>query len=150
MLQYAITFLIIALVAAVFGFPKPVIQAEVAEQRSINLNLFAALDLQPEFRDEFPIKLAGAVFEQFLEGGADGGFVGDTQFVKFGQRVVISDYGLVRGLESQARHGLFVSGKTTRGKYIPVFDAFCGGCHCGCHCGLTRSWIGASCRHHHE
>ncbi len=45
------------------------------------------------------------MFEQFLKGGADGGFVLDAELGEFGERIVIGGYGLVRGLEGQARHG---------------------------------------------
>ena len=49
--------------------------------------------------------LAGAVVEQALESGADGGFVGDAEVVKLAQgRIVILDR-LVRWLQFQALHG---------------------------------------------
>jgi hypothetical protein len=45
------------------------------------------------------------MFEQFVKGGADSAFVFDAQPGEFGERIVISGYGLVRGLEGQARRG---------------------------------------------
>ena len=42
------------------------------------------------FENEFPIELAGAMFEQFLKRRADGGFVFDAVLFKFGEVVVIT------------------------------------------------------------
>ena len=47
----------------------------------------------------------GAVFEQFLKGGADGGFVLDAELGEFGERIVIGGNGLVRWLQHERRHG---------------------------------------------
>jgi hypothetical protein len=43
-----------------------------------------ALALEGVFRNEFPIELPGAGFEQFVKGGTDGGFVFDAELFKFG------------------------------------------------------------------
>jgi hypothetical protein len=57
------------------------------------------------FGDEGPVVLAGAVVEQALKSGADGGFVGDAEVVKLAQgRIVILDR-LVRWLQFQPLHG---------------------------------------------
>ena len=57
------------------------------------------------FGNEFPIELAGAMFQQFLKRGADGGFVLDAELLEFGERIVIGGYGLVRWLQRERRHG---------------------------------------------
>src|ERR1022692_4470647 len=57
------------------------------------------------FRDEGPVVLAGAVVEQALENGADGGFVGDAEVVELAQgRIAVLDR-LVRWLQFQPLHG---------------------------------------------
>ena len=49
--------------------------------------------------------LAGAVVEQALENGADGGFVGDPEVVELAQGGVVILDRLVRGLQFQPVHG---------------------------------------------
>ena len=81
------------------------IQAVVIEQRAVGGGVGLTLAFEGVFRNEFPIELTGAVFEQFLKRGADGGFMLDAELGKLGERVVIGGYGFVRWLEGQARHG---------------------------------------------
>ena len=57
------------------------------------------------FGDEGPVVLAGAVVEQALESGADGGFVGDAKVVELAQGGVVILDRLVRGLQFQPLHG---------------------------------------------
>src|ERR1039458_7499547 len=72
-------------VAHVFGFPKAVGEAEVVEQRAVHAERGLARAADFPFGDEGPVVLAGAVVEQALESGADGGFVGDAEGVKLAQ-----------------------------------------------------------------
>ena len=81
------------------------IEAVVVEQRAVGLGVGVAFAFDGVFGNEFPIKLAGAVFEQFVKGGTNGGFVFDAELVELRQIVVIGGNGPVGGLESQARHG---------------------------------------------
>ena len=57
------------------------------------------------FGDEGPVVLAGAVIEQALESGADGGFVGDAEVVELAQGGVVILDRLVRWLQFQPLHG---------------------------------------------
>ena len=92
-------------IAAVFGFPKAVGEAEVVEQRAVHAERVLARAADFPFGDEGPVVLAGAVVEQALESGADGGFVGDAEVVELAQgRIVILDR-LVRWLQFQPLHG---------------------------------------------
>src|ERR1035441_5832155 len=92
-------------IAAVFGFPEAVGEAEVVEQRAAHAERVLARAADFPFGDEGPVVLAGAVVEQALKSGADGGFVGDAEVVKLAQgRIVILDR-LVRWLEFQPLHG---------------------------------------------
>ena len=74
------------------------------QQRAIGGGVGLTFAADAKFRNEFPIELAGAVFEQFLKGGADGGFVLDAELGKFGEAGVISGNLFMGGLEIQARH----------------------------------------------
>ncbi|MGA2174357.1 MAG: hypothetical protein ABSH38_05160 [Verrucomicrobiota bacterium] len=101
--------LLVEVGGGVLGFPEAVIEAVVVEEGAVGFGGGLALALDGVFGNEGPIELPGAVFEQFLKGGSDGGFVGDAQLGKFGERVVIGAHGPLRWLEIQARHGLFVN-----------------------------------------
>src|ERR1017187_1302785 len=70
------------IVTDVFGFPEAVGEAEVVEQRAVHAERVLARAAEFPFGDEGPVVLAGAVVEQALESGADGGFVGDTEVVE--------------------------------------------------------------------
>lgn len=59
------------------------------------------------FGNELPFELAGAVFEQFVNRGADGSFVFDAKLGKFGERIVIDAIGLVVGLRVRLGMGRF-------------------------------------------
>src|ERR1039458_5690837 len=93
------------IVAAVFSFPKPMGEAEVVEQRAVHAERVLARAADFPFRDEGPVVLAGAVVEQALESGADGGFVRDAEVVELAQGGVIILDRLVRGLQFQPLHG---------------------------------------------
>ena len=97
--------LLFQVISGILGLPQAAPQTGIVQQRAIRLGVGPALALEGVFRDEFPIELAGAVFQQFVEGGTDGGFVCDAELGEFGQAVVINDNLLVRGLEVEARHG---------------------------------------------
>jgi hypothetical protein len=55
--------------------------------------------------DEGPVVLAGAVVEQTLESGADGGFVADAEVVELAQGGVVILDRLVRGPQFQPLRG---------------------------------------------
>ena len=67
----------------------PMIEAIVVEQCAVGFRVGLAFAFNGVFGDEFRIELAGAVFEQFVKRGADGGFVFDAEPDKFGERIVI-------------------------------------------------------------
>ncbi len=100
--------LLIEIVGGVLGCPEAVIEAVVVEQRAVGFGVGPAFALEGEFGDEFPIELAGTMFEQFLKGGADGGFVFDAELFELGQAFVINEDGLVGGLRGQAGPGGFL------------------------------------------
>lgn len=81
------------------------IEAVVVEQRAVSLGVGLTFACDGVFGNEFPIELAGAVFEQFLKCRANSGFVLDAKLGKFGERIVVGGYGLVRWLQGQTRHG---------------------------------------------
>jgi hypothetical protein len=93
------------IVVAVFGFPEAVGEAEVIEQRAIHAERVLAGAADFPFRDKGPVVLAGAMIEQALESGADGGFVGDAEVVELAQSGVVILDRLVRGLQFQPLHG---------------------------------------------
>ena len=53
---------------------------------------------------EGPAELAGAVFEQGLEGGADGGLAGDVEVGEAAEGGVVVFDGLVAGFEVESGH----------------------------------------------
>ena len=57
------------------------------------------------FGDEGPVVLTGAVVEQALESGADGGFVGDAEVVELAQGGVVILDRRARALQFQPVHG---------------------------------------------
>ena len=60
--------------------------------------------LRRELRHEGPAALAGAGFEQGLEGGAHRGFVGDAEAGELVERGVVGFDGLVGGFEGEGGH----------------------------------------------
>ena len=91
-------------VVAVFGFPKAVGEAEVVQQRAVYTQGMLARAADFPFGDEGPVVLAGAVVEQALESGADGGFVGDAEVVELAQGGVVILDRLMRWLQFQPLH----------------------------------------------
>jgi hypothetical protein len=91
-------------VVAVFGFPKAVGEAEVVQQRAVYTQGMLARAADFPFGNEGPVVLAGAVVEQALESGADGGFVGDAEVVELAQGGVVILDRLMRWLQFQPLH----------------------------------------------
>ena len=60
--------------------------------------------VERELRHEGPAGLAGAGFEEGLEGGAHGGFVGDAEAGEAVEGGVVGFDGLVGGFEVQGGH----------------------------------------------
>ena len=79
-------------------------EAEVVEQRAVHAERVLARAADFPFGDEGPVVLAGAVVEQALESGADGGFVGDAEVVELTQSRIVILNRLVRWLQFQPLH----------------------------------------------
>ena len=91
-------------VVNVFGFPPAVSEVEDVEQGAVQKDSFVALELKGEFGDERPLELAGAGSEQRLEGRANGGFVGNAEFLELAESDVERLDGFVRRFDVQLRH----------------------------------------------
>ncbi len=87
--------LFVEVVGGVFGFPEAMVKAVVVEEGAVGFGVGLAFALDCVFGDEVPIEVAGAVFEEFLKGEADGGFVLDAEPGEPGQRLVVECHGLV-------------------------------------------------------
>ena len=73
------------------------IEAVVVQPRAVGLGIGLTFAFDAVFGNKFPIKQAGAVFEQFVKRGADGDFALGAEPGEFGERIVAAAYGLVRG-----------------------------------------------------
>ena len=78
--------LLFEVVGGVLGFPEAASEAGTGEQRAVRLGIGLAFAFDGVFGDQFQVELAGAVFEQLLKGGADGGFVFDAKPGEFGEQ----------------------------------------------------------------
>ena len=76
---------LVEIVVGIFGFPEAVIEAVVVEQCAVGGGIGLAFAFDGIFGNELPIELAGAMFEQFLKRGADGGLVFDAEPGKCGE-----------------------------------------------------------------
>ena len=97
--------LLFEVVGGVFGFPDAVVEAVVVEQGTVGFCVGLALALDGVFGDERPIELAGAGFEQLLEGAADGGLVLDAELGEIGQGLVVKGDWFMGWLQLEAGHG---------------------------------------------
>ena len=93
------------IVVAVFGFPEAMGEAEVIEQRAVHVERVLARAADFPLGDEGPVVLAGAVVEQALESGADGGLMGDAEVVELAQGGVVILDRLVGRFEIERPHG---------------------------------------------
>jgi len=59
--------LFVEIVGGIFGFPETVIQTVIVEQRAVGFGIGLALAFNGIFRNQLPIELTGAMFEQFLK-----------------------------------------------------------------------------------
>ena len=91
-------------VVNVLGLPVAVRQPEIVDQRAVGDDALAASGVERELRHEGPAALAGAGFEEGLEGGAHRGFVGDAEAGELVERGVVGLDGLVGGLEGEGGH----------------------------------------------
>ena len=67
-------------------------EAVIVEEGAVGFGVGLALASNGVFGNEFPIELAGAVFEELLKGEADGAFVFDAELGELGQRFVVNCY----------------------------------------------------------
>ena len=86
-------------VVDVFGFPVAVREAEVVDEGAVDDDALAAAGVDGVFGHEGPAGLAGAVLEEGLEGGANGGFVGDAKAGELVEGGVVGFDGFVGGFE---------------------------------------------------
>ena len=101
-------------VVDVLGLPVAVGETKVVNERPVDDDAFAAAGVEGVFGHEGPAALAGAVFEEGLEGGADGGFVGDAEVCKPVERGVIVFDGLVRGFKVESGHRIAFARKMVK------------------------------------
>ena len=90
-------------VVNILGLPIAVRQLEIVDQRAVHDDALAA-GVERELRHEGPAGLAGAGFEEGLEGGAHGGFVGDGEAGEPVEGGVVGFDGAVGGFEVQGWH----------------------------------------------
>lgn len=86
-------------VVNILGFPVAVSEAEIVDQRAVDDDALVAPRADGVFGHEGPATLAGAVFEEGLEGGAHRGFVGDAELCELVEGDAVGFYGLVGGFE---------------------------------------------------
>ena len=88
-----------AVVVFPFGLPGAVGEGKVVDEGAVNDDAFAAAGVEGVLGHKGPAVLAGAVFEECLEGRADGGFVSDAEAGKLVKGCVVGFDGLVGGFE---------------------------------------------------
>ena len=89
----------------VLGLPVAVREVEVVDQGAIDDDAFVGARVDGVCGHEGPADLAGAVFEEGLEGGADGGLVGDVEVGEAVEGGVVRVDGLVGGCGVEGGHG---------------------------------------------
>ena len=83
----------------VFGLPIAVGKAEVVDEGGIDDDAFTAKGVEGVFRHERPVAPTSAMFEEGLEGRADGGFVRDAKTGELVKGGVVGLDGSVGGFE---------------------------------------------------
>ena len=94
-------------VVFVLGLPVAVREVELVDQGAVNDDASAGARVDGVLGHEGPAELAGAVFEQGLEGGAHGGLAGDVEVGEAAEGGVVVFDGLVAGFEVESRHGIY-------------------------------------------
>ena len=79
-------------------------EAEVVDQGAVVDDAFVVPRAYCVFGYEGPAALAGAVFEEGLEGGTYGGFVGNAELGELVKGCVVRFDGLVRGFKVEGGH----------------------------------------------
>ena len=91
-------------VVDILGFPVAVGEAETVDQGDVDDEAFVTPRAYCVFGYEGPATLAGAVFEEGLEGGAYRGFVGDAELGELAEGAVAGFHGLWGGFEVEGGH----------------------------------------------
>jgi hypothetical protein len=103
--------LLVEVVRGILGFLQAVVEAVEVQQRAVSLGVGLALAPEGVLGHEFPVELAGAGFEQGLEGQAHRGFVRHAQARKIREAVVVGSNDLVRRFELSGGQAIAVSTK---------------------------------------
>ena len=88
----------------VLGLPVAEGEVEVVDQGAVNDDAFVDVRVDGVLGNEGPADLAGAVFEEGLEGGADGGLVGEVEVGEAVEGGGVGVYGLVGGCGVEGGH----------------------------------------------
>jgi len=93
---------VVEVVGGVFGFPEAAAVVELVAEGGVGAD-GVGIDLDGLFGDEGPLEGLGGGFEEGLEGGSEGEFVGDVEVVEVLEGGVVGFEGFVGGFDEGLR-----------------------------------------------